>query len=112
MKPQPEIFRAAVERAGCRPEECFYTDDIAAYVDGRARRWGSTPCSSNRRRNWSGSLTRARHSLGLTKKPGVTRDARLRSTRNPLGGSDSRVEETRYASRPPWPRQAISQPVT
>jgi glucose-1-phosphatase len=32
MKPRPEIFQAAVERAGCRPEECFYTDDIAAYV--------------------------------------------------------------------------------
>ena len=39
MKPQPEIYRAAVERAGCRPEECFYTDDIAAYVEG-ARRMG------------------------------------------------------------------------
>ncbi len=34
MKPRPEIFRAAVERAGCRPEECFYTDDIAAFVEG------------------------------------------------------------------------------
>jgi glucose-1-phosphatase len=32
MKPQPEIFQAAVERAGCSPAECFYTDDIAAYV--------------------------------------------------------------------------------
>lgn len=32
MKPQPEIFHAALERAGCRPEECFYTDDIADYV--------------------------------------------------------------------------------
>jgi len=32
MKPDPEIFRLAVKRAGCRPEECFYTDDIAAYV--------------------------------------------------------------------------------
>ncbi|MBZ5626337.1 MAG: HAD family phosphatase [Acidobacteriia bacterium] len=39
MKPRPEIFHAAVERAGCRPEECFYTDDIADYVDG-ARRVG------------------------------------------------------------------------
>jgi glucose-1-phosphatase len=34
MKPQPAIYRAAIERAGCRPEECFYTDDIEAYVDG------------------------------------------------------------------------------
>jgi putative hydrolase of the HAD superfamily len=39
MKPRPEIYRAAVERAGCRPEECFYTDDIAEYVEG-ARRLG------------------------------------------------------------------------
>jgi glucose-1-phosphatase len=34
MKPRPEIFHAAVDRAGCRPEECFYTDDIAAFVAG------------------------------------------------------------------------------
>jgi glucose-1-phosphatase len=34
MKPQPEIYRAAIEKAGCRPEECFYTDDIAEYVEG------------------------------------------------------------------------------
>lgn len=33
MKPSPEIYQAAVEKAGCRPEECFFTDDIAAYVD-------------------------------------------------------------------------------
>jgi putative hydrolase of the HAD superfamily len=32
MKPQPEIFQAAIAKAGCRPEECFYTDDIAAFV--------------------------------------------------------------------------------
>jgi len=32
MKPDPEIFRLAVERSRCRPEECFYTDDIAAYT--------------------------------------------------------------------------------
>jgi FMN phosphatase YigB (HAD superfamily) len=38
-KPQPEIFQAAVERAGCRSEECFYTDDIFAYVEA-ARRMG------------------------------------------------------------------------
>lgn len=34
MKPAPAIFHEAVRRAGCRPEECFYTDDIAAYVEG------------------------------------------------------------------------------
>ncbi len=33
MKPKPEIYRAALDLAGCRPQECFYTDDIAAYVD-------------------------------------------------------------------------------
>lgn len=39
MKPREEIFRAAVAAAQCRPEECFYTDDIAAYVEG-ARKLG------------------------------------------------------------------------
>ena len=39
MKPQPEIYRAAIEKAGCRAEECFYTDDIAEYVEA-ARRLG------------------------------------------------------------------------
>jgi FMN phosphatase YigB (HAD superfamily) len=34
MKPRAEIFQAAVEKAGCRPEQCFYTDDIAAYIEG------------------------------------------------------------------------------
>jgi FMN phosphatase YigB (HAD superfamily) len=33
MKPRPEIYQAAIEQAGCRPEECFYTDDIAAYIE-------------------------------------------------------------------------------
>jgi FMN phosphatase YigB (HAD superfamily) len=32
MKPRPEIFQAAIARAGCPPGECFYTDDIAEYV--------------------------------------------------------------------------------
>jgi glucose-1-phosphatase len=39
MKPQPEIFYKAIEMAGCRAEECFYTDDIAEYV-AAARRLG------------------------------------------------------------------------
>ncbi len=34
MKPDPAIFRAAIEAARCQPEECFYTDDIPAYVAG------------------------------------------------------------------------------
>jgi putative hydrolase of the HAD superfamily len=39
MKPDEAIFRAAVDRADCQPAECFYTDDIRAYVDA-ARRLG------------------------------------------------------------------------
>ncbi len=39
MKPSPAIYREAIARAGCRPEECFFTDDIPAYVEG-ARREG------------------------------------------------------------------------
>jgi len=39
MKPAPEIYRAAIECAGCRPDECFYTDDMPAFVDA-ARRQG------------------------------------------------------------------------
>jgi HAD superfamily hydrolase (TIGR01549 family) len=39
MKPQPEIYREALERAECLPRECFYTDDIADYVEA-ARQMG------------------------------------------------------------------------
>jgi glucose-1-phosphatase len=39
MKPSPLIYAKAVEAAGCLPEECFFTDDIAEYVEG-ARRYG------------------------------------------------------------------------
>lgn len=28
LKPSKEIFQIAVEKAGCLPEECFFTDDI------------------------------------------------------------------------------------
>jgi HAD superfamily hydrolase (TIGR01549 family) len=38
-KPSPVIYQRAVEAAGCLPEECFFTDDIADYVEG-ARRFG------------------------------------------------------------------------
>ena len=34
MKPAATIYRKAVEEAGCRPEECFFTDDVAAFVEG------------------------------------------------------------------------------
>ncbi len=39
MKPSPKIYERAVREAGCNPEECFFTDDIPAYVEG-ARRFG------------------------------------------------------------------------
>jgi len=39
MKPAPAIYKEAIARAQCRPEECFYTDDILAYVEG-ARQQG------------------------------------------------------------------------
>lgn len=34
QKPDPRIYERAIANAGCRPEECFYTDDIPDYVDG------------------------------------------------------------------------------
>ncbi len=39
MKPSPVIYEEAVRRAGCRPEECFFTDDMPAFVEG-ARQFG------------------------------------------------------------------------
>jgi glucose-1-phosphatase len=39
LKPSPKIYRAAIEKAHCKPEECFFTDDIPAYVEA-ARREG------------------------------------------------------------------------
>ena len=39
MKPDPRIFASALADAGCQPQECFYTDDIADYVEA-ARRQG------------------------------------------------------------------------
>jgi len=39
MKPAREIYREAVARSGCRPEECFFTDDVADNVEA-ARREG------------------------------------------------------------------------
>jgi putative hydrolase of the HAD superfamily len=34
MKPLPLIYERAIEAARCAPGECFYTDDIPAYVEG------------------------------------------------------------------------------
>ena len=39
VKPSPLIYQEAIARAGCRAEECFFTDDIASNVDA-ARREG------------------------------------------------------------------------
>ena len=34
LKPAPEIFQAAIEKAECAPEECFFTDDKILNVEG------------------------------------------------------------------------------
>jgi putative hydrolase of the HAD superfamily len=57
MKPCAGIFQAAVERAGCRPEECFYTDDIAAYIEG-ARRMGIDAVAFESRMQLEGEMRR------------------------------------------------------
>jgi putative hydrolase of the HAD superfamily len=33
-KPSPRIYREAVARAGCAPDECFFVDDVSACVEG------------------------------------------------------------------------------
>ena len=33
LKPEPAIFAAALQAIQCDPPECFYTDDIPAYID-------------------------------------------------------------------------------
>lgn len=33
-KPSRRIYEEAVARAGCLPQECFFTDDVPAYVEG------------------------------------------------------------------------------
>jgi len=35
-KPDPQIFKSALEEAGHAPEECLFIDDIQAYVDAAA----------------------------------------------------------------------------
>ncbi len=34
MKPLPLIYQRAIEEARCLPEECFFTDDVPAFVEG------------------------------------------------------------------------------
>jgi glucose-1-phosphatase len=55
MKPRSEIFQAAVERAGCLPEECFYTDDIVAYIEA-ARRMGIDAVTFESRQQLEGAM--------------------------------------------------------
>jgi HAD superfamily hydrolase (TIGR01509 family) len=38
-KPSSKIYEAAIARAGCSPEECFFTDDLAVNVEA-ARKHG------------------------------------------------------------------------
>jgi putative hydrolase of the HAD superfamily len=33
MKPATKIFQCAIDAAGCPPQQCFYTDDIASYTE-------------------------------------------------------------------------------
>jgi putative hydrolase of the HAD superfamily len=37
VKPSPAIYREAVARAGCRPAECFFTDDVPKFVEAACR---------------------------------------------------------------------------
>ncbi len=39
IKPEARIYEAALEAIHCDPEECFYTDDIAAYIE-KGREYG------------------------------------------------------------------------
>jgi putative hydrolase of the HAD superfamily len=34
LKPSPAIYAEAIKQAECDPSECFFTDDIPAYVEG------------------------------------------------------------------------------
>lgn len=38
-KPSPQIYKEAVARAGCLAEECFFADDVPAFVEG-AKQFG------------------------------------------------------------------------
>jgi len=37
MKPAPAIYQAALSQAQCEPGQCFFTDDIAVFVEGAVR---------------------------------------------------------------------------
>ncbi len=36
-KPSPHIYREAIARAGCPPEQCFFADDVISYVEAAKR---------------------------------------------------------------------------
>ena len=36
-KPDPRIYKVALDRAGCLPGECFFTDDVPSYVEAAQR---------------------------------------------------------------------------
>ena len=55
MKPSPSIYQAAIAKAGCLPEECFFTDDIPAYVEA-ARREGIDAIQFQSREQLEGEL--------------------------------------------------------
>ena len=55
MKPQPEIFQAALKVAECPAQECFYTDDIAAYIEA-ARQMGIDAVQFESRMQLEGEL--------------------------------------------------------
>jgi len=37
MKPSERIYEEAVRQAGCRPEECFFADDVMEFVEAARR---------------------------------------------------------------------------
>ncbi len=39
IKPSPKIYEAAIEKANCLPEECFFTDDKIENIEG-AKKFG------------------------------------------------------------------------
>jgi FMN phosphatase YigB (HAD superfamily) len=57
LKPSPKIFQEAIRRSGCRPEECFFTDDISAYVEA-ARAEGIDAVQFHDREQIEGELRR------------------------------------------------------
>ena|SRR6266851_3988203 len=55
LKPSPLIYREAIARAQCQPEECFFTDDIAEYVEA-ARKEGMDAVQFQSRGQLEGEL--------------------------------------------------------